>query len=140
LAREETVHGLAEVQAKHGGGSGIAFAWETQLLATPAPATQAASDSAERGAGRMEPAIWIAQGMSATAFSRADMPAASEGGRSLVYAASSPPIVDARSGILRMSPITGTRAESSYSLLQHTFRQSQCWRLENQALEKLRAN
>jgi nicotinamidase-related amidase len=36
-ARQETVLGLAEVQAQHGGGTGIAFAWETQLLATPAP-------------------------------------------------------------------------------------------------------
>jgi hypothetical protein len=36
-ARLETVAGLADVQAQHGGGSGIAFAWETQLLATPAP-------------------------------------------------------------------------------------------------------
>jgi hypothetical protein len=33
----ETVAGLAEVQAGHGGGGGIAFARETQLLATPAP-------------------------------------------------------------------------------------------------------
>jgi hypothetical protein len=37
-ARVETALGLAEVQAQHGGGTGIAFAWETQLLATPAPA------------------------------------------------------------------------------------------------------
>jgi Isochorismatase family len=37
-ARQQTVPGLAEVQAQHGGGTGIAFAWETQLLATPAPA------------------------------------------------------------------------------------------------------
>ena len=33
----ETVAALAEVQAGHGGGGGIAFARETQLLATPAP-------------------------------------------------------------------------------------------------------
>ena len=32
-AREETVPGLAELQAQHAGASGIAFAWETQLLA-----------------------------------------------------------------------------------------------------------
>jgi nicotinamidase-related amidase len=36
-ARLETVPGVAEVQAQHVGGSGIAFAWETQLLATPVP-------------------------------------------------------------------------------------------------------
>jgi hypothetical protein len=36
-ARQETVAGLAEVQAQHGGGTGIAFAWEMQLLATPVP-------------------------------------------------------------------------------------------------------
>ncbi|OMI90922.1 hydrolase [Streptomyces sp. M1013] len=35
-AREKTVPGVAEVQAQHGGASGVAFAWETQLLATPA--------------------------------------------------------------------------------------------------------
>ncbi|WP_181787307.1 hydrolase [Streptomyces phytophilus] len=35
-AREETVAGAAEVQAQHGGASGVAFAWEMQLLATPA--------------------------------------------------------------------------------------------------------
>jgi nicotinamidase-related amidase len=34
-AREETVPGVAEVQAQHGGGSAVAFAWEMQLLATP---------------------------------------------------------------------------------------------------------
>src|SRR5262245_17743213 len=33
-ARESTVPGLAEVLAQHGGGSGVAFAWEMQLLAT----------------------------------------------------------------------------------------------------------
>ncbi|MFI9014948.1 hydrolase [Streptomyces griseus] len=32
-AREETVPGAAEVQAQHGGATGVAFAWETQLLA-----------------------------------------------------------------------------------------------------------
>ncbi|MEU8537499.1 hydrolase [Streptomyces parvulus] len=35
-AREKTVPGVAEIQAQHGGASGVAFAWETQLLATPA--------------------------------------------------------------------------------------------------------
>jgi nicotinamidase-related amidase len=33
-ARERTAHGLAEVLGPHGGGSGIAFAWEMQLLNT----------------------------------------------------------------------------------------------------------
>src|SRR6266496_2504852 len=32
-ARESTVPGLAEILAQHGGGSGVAFAWEMQLLA-----------------------------------------------------------------------------------------------------------
>ncbi|MFF8742972.1 MULTISPECIES: hydrolase [Streptomyces] len=32
-AREETIPAAAEVQAQHGGASGVAFAWETQLLA-----------------------------------------------------------------------------------------------------------
>lgn len=32
-AREKTVPGAVEVQAQHGGASGVAFAWETQLLA-----------------------------------------------------------------------------------------------------------
>ena len=32
-ARESTVPGLAQVLAEHGGGSGVAFAWEMQLLA-----------------------------------------------------------------------------------------------------------
>jgi nicotinamidase-related amidase len=36
-ARLETAAGLAEVLAQHAGGGGIAFAWEMQLLATPAP-------------------------------------------------------------------------------------------------------
>ncbi|MGW7352077.1 hydrolase [Streptomyces sp. Z26] len=31
-AREETVPGAAEILAQHGGASGVAFAWETQLL------------------------------------------------------------------------------------------------------------
>src|SRR6267142_4336218 len=31
-ARESTVPGLAELLSQHGGGSGVAFAWETQLL------------------------------------------------------------------------------------------------------------
>ncbi|WP_405457451.1 hydrolase [Streptomyces globisporus] len=34
-AREETIQGAIEVQAQHGGASGVAFAWETQLLARP---------------------------------------------------------------------------------------------------------
>src|SRR5213593_3460043 len=32
-AREATVPGLAEILSQHGGGSGVAFAWEMQLLA-----------------------------------------------------------------------------------------------------------
>ncbi|MFJ7411551.1 hydrolase [Streptomyces sp. NPDC098077] len=32
-AREATIPGAAEVQARHGGATGVAFAWETQLLA-----------------------------------------------------------------------------------------------------------
>ncbi|MFF8505551.1 hydrolase [Streptomyces anulatus] len=32
-ARDETIPGAAEVQAQHGGATGVAFAWETQLLA-----------------------------------------------------------------------------------------------------------
>ena len=32
-AREETAVGLAGVLAEHGGASGVAFAWEMQLLA-----------------------------------------------------------------------------------------------------------
>src|SRR6266404_2031328 len=32
-ARESTSAGLAEILAQHGGGSGVAFAWEMQLLA-----------------------------------------------------------------------------------------------------------
>ncbi|OWA11029.1 hydrolase [Streptomyces sp. CS227] len=32
-AREETIPGVIEVQAQHGGGSAVAYAWETQLLA-----------------------------------------------------------------------------------------------------------
>lgn len=32
-AREATANGFAEVMLEHGGGSGVAFAWETQLLA-----------------------------------------------------------------------------------------------------------
>jgi nicotinamidase-related amidase len=34
-AREKTVPGAAEVQAQHGGASGVAFTWEMQLLNTP---------------------------------------------------------------------------------------------------------
>ncbi|MDT0438209.1 MULTISPECIES: hydrolase [Streptomyces] len=36
-AREETVAAAAAIQAQHGGASGVAFAWETQLLAGRAP-------------------------------------------------------------------------------------------------------
>jgi len=35
-AREATVPGIAEVLGQHGGGSGVAIAWEMQLLSTPA--------------------------------------------------------------------------------------------------------
>jgi nicotinamidase-related amidase len=41
-ARMETLPGIAELQTQHGGGSGIAFAWEQQLLATPAPEAEPA--------------------------------------------------------------------------------------------------
>ncbi|MGW8527218.1 MULTISPECIES: hydrolase [Nocardiopsidaceae] len=33
-AREETVQGMIEVQTQHAGATGVAFAWETQLLAS----------------------------------------------------------------------------------------------------------
>lgn len=33
-AREETAEGVSQLLAEHGGGSGVAFAWEMQLLAT----------------------------------------------------------------------------------------------------------
>jgi hypothetical protein len=33
-AREKTVPGMAEVISAHGGGSGIALAWELQLLSS----------------------------------------------------------------------------------------------------------
>jgi len=33
-ARTATVPGLAEMLLQHGGGSGVAFAWESQLLAS----------------------------------------------------------------------------------------------------------
>ncbi|MFE2444584.1 hydrolase [Streptomyces sp. NPDC059426] len=33
-AREETVPGLTEILLQHGGATGVAFTWETQLLAT----------------------------------------------------------------------------------------------------------
>jgi nicotinamidase-related amidase len=36
-ARMETAIKLSEVILEHGGGSGIALAWELQLLATPVP-------------------------------------------------------------------------------------------------------
>jgi hypothetical protein len=38
-AHLDTIAGVAEVQAQHGGGSAVAFAWEMQLLNTPAPET-----------------------------------------------------------------------------------------------------
>jgi nicotinamidase-related amidase len=38
-AREATIPALAEVNAQHGGATGVAYAWETQLLETPTPAT-----------------------------------------------------------------------------------------------------
>jgi nicotinamidase-related amidase len=38
-ARDATVPALAQVMAQHGGGTGVAFGWETQLLETPAPTT-----------------------------------------------------------------------------------------------------
>jgi nicotinamidase-related amidase len=34
-AREATVPAIAEVTVAHGGASGVAFAWEQQLLNTP---------------------------------------------------------------------------------------------------------
>ena len=37
-AREETAYGIGGVLAEHGGGSGIAFAWEMQLLGVHAQA------------------------------------------------------------------------------------------------------
>lgn len=37
-AREESAYGIAGVLAEHGGGSGIAFAWEMQLLGAHAQA------------------------------------------------------------------------------------------------------
>jgi nicotinamidase-related amidase len=38
-AREETVPGVAEVLSQHGGGTGVALAWEMQLLSTPVGAS-----------------------------------------------------------------------------------------------------
>ena len=38
-ARAETAGALTEVLVQHGGGSGIAFLWEVQLLNTPVPGT-----------------------------------------------------------------------------------------------------
>ncbi|MBK1787232.1 hypothetical protein [Prauserella cavernicola] len=35
-AREATIPALAEIAAQHQGATGVAFAWETQLLNTPA--------------------------------------------------------------------------------------------------------
>ncbi|ASQ93406.1 hydrolase [Streptomyces sp. 11-1-2] len=40
-AREETVPGLTEVLLQHGGATGVAFTWETQLLATGRPVNDA---------------------------------------------------------------------------------------------------
>ncbi len=40
-ARQETVSGLASVLAEHGGGTGVAYAWEAQLLASQEPAGRA---------------------------------------------------------------------------------------------------
>ncbi|RYG33739.1 hydrolase [bacterium] len=40
-AREETAIGLTSVILEHGGGSGIAYAWEQQLLNTPVPSAAA---------------------------------------------------------------------------------------------------
>jgi hypothetical protein len=37
-AREKTAAGLSSVVLEHGGASGVAFAWELQLLATTPPA------------------------------------------------------------------------------------------------------
>ncbi|TLD72778.1 hydrolase [Phragmitibacter flavus] len=39
-AREETAAGLSNVLLEHGGGSGVAFAWEMQLLASAQAATK----------------------------------------------------------------------------------------------------
>ena len=39
-AREESAAAISEVVVEHGGGSGIAFLWEQQLLNTPAPGKQ----------------------------------------------------------------------------------------------------
>jgi nicotinamidase-related amidase len=41
-ARSATAGGLAELLVENGGGSGIAFLWEQQLLNTPVPEAQAA--------------------------------------------------------------------------------------------------
>ena len=34
-ARETAVPGLADLLLQHGGGTGVAFGWEMQLLSTP---------------------------------------------------------------------------------------------------------
>ena len=39
-ARSETAGGLASVLIEHGGGGGIAFLWEQQLLNTPVPSAE----------------------------------------------------------------------------------------------------
>jgi len=36
-ARESTIADAAKILSEHGGGSGVAFAWETQLLGAPKP-------------------------------------------------------------------------------------------------------
>ncbi|MCW3838146.1 hydrolase [Sphingomonas canadensis] len=40
-ARTESIPAVAKVLGEHGGGSGVAFAWEQQLLATPVPSETA---------------------------------------------------------------------------------------------------
>ncbi|MEU5032502.1 hydrolase [Streptomyces milbemycinicus] len=40
-AREKTLPGLTEVMLQHGGATGVAFTWETQLLATGRPVNDA---------------------------------------------------------------------------------------------------
>jgi len=37
IPAQSTLADLAKIRAKHGGGSGIAFAWEMQLLGTSKP-------------------------------------------------------------------------------------------------------
>ncbi|MFE3737675.1 hydrolase [Streptomyces sp. NPDC059134] len=40
-AREETISGVTDVLLEHGGATGVAFSWETQLLATARAGTSA---------------------------------------------------------------------------------------------------